>query len=194
MAKLSFLTGPRAGEGLEIRSEQTIGRGEVDIVIEDPKLSRRHALVRPAEGGIEIEDLGSLNGTFVGGERIGEPRLVHGGEHVKLGDTTIEVARVAAGQPTVFASPPDADATVLEPAAPQPPPTEPEPVAEPAPPPRAPAAAPVGRFGDPPGRTPAPADVAGYRPAASLLWGPTVLCLAIIIAVAVAEVVYFAAR
>ena len=42
-------------------------------------VSRRHAVVRPLDGGLEIDDLGSTNGTWVNGERIeGATRLAAG--------------------------------------------------------------------------------------------------------------------
>src|SRR5204862_6179930 len=67
---LTVTSGPAAGQILDIRSEVVIGRGEVDLVIQDPELSRRHAAIRPANGGIAVEDLGSRNGTWVNGKRI----------------------------------------------------------------------------------------------------------------------------
>ena len=45
--KLVLVSGPRAGEEIVVDGEQVIGRGEVDIVIDDPKLSRRHAGASP---------------------------------------------------------------------------------------------------------------------------------------------------
>ncbi len=50
---------------LPAKGEVTIGRGEgTEVRIEDPSVSRRHAIVRVSEG-LEIEDLGGANGTFV---------------------------------------------------------------------------------------------------------------------------------
>ena len=69
-AVLIFTKGPRTGQRLEPEGELVIGREGAAVTIEDSELSRRHAAVRPVEGGIEIEDLGSLNGTFVNGRRI----------------------------------------------------------------------------------------------------------------------------
>ena len=69
-AVLVFTQGPLTGQRLEPEGELVIGREGAALTIEDSELSRRHAAVRPVEGGIEIEDLGSLNGTFVNGQRI----------------------------------------------------------------------------------------------------------------------------
>jgi pSer/pThr/pTyr-binding forkhead associated (FHA) protein len=67
---LQVISGPAAGQEFEIDSELVIGRRDADLAIADDELSRRHAAVRPAEQGVIVEDLGSLNGTFVDGERI----------------------------------------------------------------------------------------------------------------------------
>jgi len=42
-----------------------------DIVLSDPRASRAHAQVRRGAEGLEIMDLGSANGTFLGGQPIG---------------------------------------------------------------------------------------------------------------------------
>ena len=54
----------------------SFGRENVDVEIEDAELSRRHFAVRPVEGGLEVEDLGSRNGTRVDGTRIDSPTRV----------------------------------------------------------------------------------------------------------------------
>jgi pSer/pThr/pTyr-binding forkhead associated (FHA) protein len=50
------------------------------------------------EGGPQIEDLGSLNGTYVNGRRIDAATRLSGGDSIKLGATVLEVeaARAAA--------------------------------------------------------------------------------------------------
>ena len=70
---LTVISGPAAGREIEVEHELIIGRRDVDLAIADEELSRRHAAVRPSETGVVIEDLGSLNGTFVDGARIDAP-------------------------------------------------------------------------------------------------------------------------
>ncbi len=48
----------------------TIGRAECDVDLNDPDVSRRHAVVRRVDEGLAIEDLGSTNGTFVNDRRV----------------------------------------------------------------------------------------------------------------------------
>ena len=73
------LEGPRA----------TIGRSkEVECVLRDPNVSRRHAeLRRAASGDWTIADLGSTNGIKVNGRRVSSTRLSPGDE-VTIGTTT----------------------------------------------------------------------------------------------------------
>jgi putative nucleotidyltransferase with HDIG domain len=48
---------------------KTVGRSpQADIVIDDPTLSRRHALLTCSEASVTLEDLGSTNGVFVNGD------------------------------------------------------------------------------------------------------------------------------
>jgi hypothetical protein len=73
------LEGPRA----------TVGRSkDVDCVLRDPNVSRRHAeLRRSSEGDWTIADLGSTNGVKVNGRRVTSTRL-NSGDQVTLGTTT----------------------------------------------------------------------------------------------------------
>ena len=58
------------------RNTVFIGRTEeADIYISDPSVSGRHARIINGSHGVEIEDLGSTNGTFVGGQLVTRSRL-----------------------------------------------------------------------------------------------------------------------
>lgn len=66
------------------RSDVTVGREVGDIVFSDDEfLSRRHAIVRYRAGRVDIEDLGSSNGTFV---RLRGQHPLAPGEMIRLGD------------------------------------------------------------------------------------------------------------
>ncbi|HEY6318435.1 MAG TPA: FHA domain-containing protein [Acidimicrobiia bacterium] len=63
--------GPNAGSTFALDTDSSIGRHpDSDLFLDDVTVSRRHAVVRRTEGGYEITDVGSLNGTYVNGERI----------------------------------------------------------------------------------------------------------------------------
>jgi class 3 adenylate cyclase/Cdc6-like AAA superfamily ATPase len=94
-ALLEFLDGAEGGRRIRIANRLTLGRGdEAGVLIDDPEASRVHAALAPTADGLEIEDLSSLNGTWVNGGRISGPTLLAPGDVVKIGATRIEVVSV----------------------------------------------------------------------------------------------------
>jgi ABC-2 type transport system ATP-binding protein len=83
--------GPLAGQSVRVETSILLGREGVDLVIPDTEVSRRHAAVRVTEGSLVIEDLRSLNGTWVNRHRIELPTLLTAGDVVQIGTTAIEV-------------------------------------------------------------------------------------------------------
>ena len=70
---------------------------EVDLDADDPeaKISRKHALIRIAEGKITVEDIGSLNGTYVNrGTRLqpGSPVELKTGDEIIIGKTFLKLS------------------------------------------------------------------------------------------------------
>jgi hypothetical protein len=84
-------SGPEAGRRVELGIEMAIGRQDGDLVLEDPEVSRRHAVLRRSGQSVVVEDLDSTNGTFVNGERIRGPITVGAGDRVRVGRTTLEI-------------------------------------------------------------------------------------------------------
>jgi hypothetical protein len=74
--------GGRAGETFSLDGERTaVGRNpDSDVFLDDVTVSRNHALLVRRRDGIYIDDLGSLNGTYVNRERIESHKLVDGDE------------------------------------------------------------------------------------------------------------------
>ncbi|MEE9514215.1 MAG: FHA domain-containing protein [Anaerolineales bacterium] len=71
-----------------IQEETIVGRGEEShIQILDPKVSRKHAVIRFSAGGCVIDDLGSMGGTFVNGEIIQSAELMEG-DTITIGETS----------------------------------------------------------------------------------------------------------
>lgn len=56
-------------------------------------VSRRHARILKREGTVVVEDLGSINGTFINGKRLAPylPEVLHHGDQLQLGKLLIEV-------------------------------------------------------------------------------------------------------
>jgi sulfur carrier protein ThiS len=78
--------GGRTGEAFALeRRQTTIGRSpDCDIFLDDVTVSRRHAVVGPGDEGFTIEDLGSLNGTFLNRSRI-DRGVLENGDEVHIG-------------------------------------------------------------------------------------------------------------
>ena len=74
--------GGRAGESFPIDDDRmSIGRSpDAAIFLDDVTVSRNHALVVRRRGGLFIDDLGSLNGTYVNRRRIESHHLADGDE------------------------------------------------------------------------------------------------------------------
>ncbi len=74
--------GGRSGEAFNVGGDRmTIGRSpDAEIFLDDVTVSRNHALLVRRRDGLYIDDLGSLNGTYVNRRRIESHRLRDGDE------------------------------------------------------------------------------------------------------------------
>jgi hypothetical protein len=64
----------------------TLGRGDVEIRLEDPFASTRHARIERQGSVLVLEDLGSTNGTYLNEEPLDGPRPLHHGDRIRIGD------------------------------------------------------------------------------------------------------------
>jgi pSer/pThr/pTyr-binding forkhead associated (FHA) protein len=84
--------GPYDGRFFDVPGSVGVGRAlENDLVFDDPSLSRKHARLAPNPSGrVDVEDLGSSNGTFVNGRKVG--RAAAGpGDVITFGDLSFRV-------------------------------------------------------------------------------------------------------
>ncbi|HSO32216.1 MAG TPA: sigma 54-interacting transcriptional regulator [Labilithrix sp.] len=93
--EIRVTAGPDAGQTVTVSARSPgrvlIGTSEAcHLRLTDRRTSRRHLAVEATERGLRIGDLGSTNGTRIGGLRIVEA-LCEGGELVTLGDSTLRV-------------------------------------------------------------------------------------------------------
>ena len=73
--------------------EHVLGRDpNVEIYLDAPKVSRRHAVIRIAGARATIEDLGSKNGTFVGDQRVDGSRSIGDGDVITVGSVKLTVS------------------------------------------------------------------------------------------------------
>lgn len=83
---LVVVRGPNAGARFLVdRDVTTIGRHpDSHMFLDDVTVSRRHAEIRRRGDDLSVHDLGSLNGTYVNGDRV-EERLLRTGDEVQVG-------------------------------------------------------------------------------------------------------------
>ncbi|MBE3097081.1 MAG: winged helix-turn-helix domain-containing protein [Planctomycetes bacterium] len=81
--------------------ENVIGRDkDAAVPIEDATVSRRHARLVVGAGGATLEDLGSKNGSYVGGVRVTGAVPVTDGDHLKIGSVILTFRSLATPAPT----------------------------------------------------------------------------------------------
>jgi len=105
---LRFISGKYQGGEfpLPASKELVVGRSsELDMVLVEDMVSRRHAKITVTGDQIFIQDLGSTNGTFVNGEKIKRARLQEG-DRILIGTSIIKlVAADASSSPSASRSP-----------------------------------------------------------------------------------------
>jgi len=87
MPLLTVTNGPLRGASFRLRpGRHRIGREEgADILLDDPKVSRRHATVELVGGRVVLTDAGSTNGTWLNDSRLDGPVELRDGDRVRLG-------------------------------------------------------------------------------------------------------------
>ncbi len=88
---LTIMEGPDSGRTFDITGigTYTVGRRECDIMLDDEKISRKHAsiiIVRADQ--YAVSDLASRNGTFVNGVRLSRRNIQHN-DLIRVGNTTL---------------------------------------------------------------------------------------------------------
>jgi hypothetical protein len=78
--------GHEPGVAYDLSEGATLGRGDVEIRLDDPFASSRHARISRQGHVVVIEDLGSTNGTYLNEEPLNGPQPLHPGDHIRIGD------------------------------------------------------------------------------------------------------------
>ena len=95
---LKFISGKYQGGEFPLKGDKQliIGRSsELDIVLVEDMVSRKHAKITLSGGKITIEDLGSTNGTFVKGEKVKTSRLKEG-DRILVGTSILKLVKAGA--------------------------------------------------------------------------------------------------
>ena len=81
------------------QGELIVGRSnEIDLVLAEDMVSRKHARILLKDGQVSIADLGSTNGTFVNGEKVREAQLSEG-DRVLIGSSILKLVPRTAAAP-----------------------------------------------------------------------------------------------
>ena len=79
--------GHRSGVAYDLTDGATLGRGDVEIRLEDPYASTRHARISREGRVLVLEDLGSTNGTYLNEEPLSGPQPLYEGDRIRIGDS-----------------------------------------------------------------------------------------------------------
>lgn len=87
---VEIIDGPGAGTRIPFKSgRMIIGRSDADLVVEDRKISKKHAVIEAySRNNICIRDLASTNGTQVNGIHVSRSKLSDG-DLIKVGSVTL---------------------------------------------------------------------------------------------------------
>jgi DNA-binding NtrC family response regulator len=94
--RVAVLVGPDAGRVVDLPNgaSATVGAlAENDLALTDPMVSRVHVELRPTPEGIELRDLGSRNGTYIGGVAI-HGGLIPSSTRIRVGSSILVVELV----------------------------------------------------------------------------------------------------
>lgn len=93
---LRFISGKYQGGMFPLRPnrEIVVGRSsDLDMVLVEDMVSRKHAKITTSDRGVAIQDLGSTNGTFVNGEKVKKSRL-HEGDRILIGTSILKLVSI----------------------------------------------------------------------------------------------------
>ena len=90
-ASLVIIQGARKAR-VELKLPTTLGRSrDAALQVSDGLASRNHCEVYEYEGELAVQDLKSLNGTYVNDQKIAEPTLLEAGDVLRIGSVHFRV-------------------------------------------------------------------------------------------------------
>jgi hypothetical protein len=79
--------GHDSGVAYDLTEGATLGRGEVEIQLDDPFASSQHARITRQGRTLVLEDLGSTNGTYLNDDPVTGPQPLHDEDRIRIGDS-----------------------------------------------------------------------------------------------------------
>ncbi len=102
--QLTLTTGPDTGRTVPIDGRMVVGAGEgATFLVTDESVSRAHLELEPTPEGLRVKDLGSTNGTFLGGARI-QAMTVREEALITIGTTVLQLQLVTGDGPVARTS------------------------------------------------------------------------------------------
>ncbi len=81
------------GRVINLCDDLILGRAAgCSVTIDDDHVSQLHARIFHRSGQLVVEDLGSVNGTYMNRDRVTVPTVIGAGDRLQVGDTILEVA------------------------------------------------------------------------------------------------------
>jgi hypothetical protein len=84
---VAHASGHATGVAYDLSDGATLGRGDVEVQLDDPFASSRHARITRQGRTLVIEDLGSTNGTYLNEEPLTGPQPLHDEDRIRIGDS-----------------------------------------------------------------------------------------------------------
>ncbi|HVS29294.1 MAG TPA: FHA domain-containing protein [Solirubrobacteraceae bacterium] len=115
---IEIVEGAESGRQVSLGGPLLIGRApDAGLVLSDPQVSRRHALVTPDDLGASVEDLGSANGTYINQSELHARARLDPGDELLVGTTLMQLrtAREVAAEPSAVRPVPPALAAPARP-------------------------------------------------------------------------------
>src|SRR5688572_21507765 len=133
MTPMTLRLVPPVGSPIDLKSDRALlGRDpSADIVVNDPSVSRRHAILERRQEGWAVFDQRSANGTWVDNVRI-EQALLQPGQQLRLGAVSFTVDLPGAMARGLSTIPPQPNISPYGQPAYSPAPPQPQPVYQPA--------------------------------------------------------------
>ncbi|MBK7857043.1 MAG: sigma 54-dependent Fis family transcriptional regulator [Archangiaceae bacterium] len=97
--QITITNGPGSGRNAEVEGRMVVGAGDgATFVVTDESVSRNHLELEVTDAGLKVRDLGSTNGTFLGGARI-QTMTVHEEALITIGTTVLQLEVISDGVP-----------------------------------------------------------------------------------------------